>query len=253
MLVVGLGGHRGAKDFHRHPPKQLSAIIEVLTGKVLSRLPILGGVAVIEDQNHNPFLIEGIPAERLVDREKELLPLARELVSRLPVEEIDLLIVDQIGKCFAGTGMDTGIIGRLRIQGVPEPIRPRIHRIVALSLAPGSKGNANGMGLADFVTEELVREVDWQATYANCLTSTFTQRAMMPIKMADARQALEAARNTLDRESHQLKIVRIKNTLDLSEFYISQACRGEVSSRGEYRITPYEGDLVQDDGGLWPF
>ncbi|VFU12408.1 conserved hypothetical protein [anaerobic digester metagenome] len=126
--------------------------------------------------------------------------------------------------------MDTNVIGRLRIQGAPEPASPRIKRIVVLDLTPETRGNAYGIGLADFTTKRLVAKFDRKSVYTNALTSTFIQRAMLPMVLPDDRAVLRACQKSLGLASlHEARIIRIKNTLHLSEILVSENVFRDIS------------------------
>jgi hypothetical protein len=168
----------------------------------------------------------------------------------LPVDDIDLLIVQEIGKNFSGTGMDTNIIGRARIQGVPEPENPAIKRIAVFDISEESHGNATGLGLADFVTQKLVNKIDRQATYLNCLTSTFVTRAAIPMYFDTEDKLVEAALYSLSGIPHdKLRIVIIRNTLFLMECFISEALLPELEIRPGIRVNKEPHELLFDSNG----
>ncbi|MBI2873732.1 MAG: DUF2088 domain-containing protein [Firmicutes bacterium] len=238
ILAVGLGKHPGASAIHRRGPEALGAAITSAAAAGLARLPVAGGIAILENAYHETAGIVGVPAARIPDVEPGLLQRARGYLPGIPAEELDVLVIWETGKCFSGTGMDTNVIGRMRIHGIPEPERPLYRRIVVLRLAPASEGNANGIGLADFTTRRLVEAVDFDATYTNGLTSTFTQRAMIPITMKSDREALEAALETLGfaGDAAEAKVGIIRNTLELEDVYLSPSAVAEVMSRSEAGI-----------------
>lgn len=230
MLAVGLGNPQGAAVLHKFGPSGLRTNIPLVGEYMIKRLPVLYGIAVVENAYEQTALIEGIEPQDFYEREKALLEKARSLMPHLPFDDIDLLIVKEMGKCFSGTGMDTNIIGRLRIQGEREPEKPRIKRIVVLDLAEASKGNAAGIGLADFTTDQLLSKVDWEATYMNVLTTTFTQRAMIPIHFPTEEITIKKALESLGTwKTEDVRIVVIKNTLELDEIYFSEAFLPEAT------------------------
>jgi len=148
---------------------------------------------------------------------------------KLPFETIDLLICDEMGKCYSGTGMDTNIIGRLRTHNGNFNNNPYIKRILVLDLAEASQGNANGVGLADFVTRKLVDKIDFYSTYLNCLTTGFLQRAMIPIIMNTDKEAIYTAlESIIGNNETNPRIVRIKNTLDLENIWVSRGFINEI-------------------------
>jgi hypothetical protein len=187
--------------------------------------------------------------------EKVLLAESRQYLPGLPASDLDILIVDQIGKNFSGTGMDTNVIGRLRIQGAAEPDSPSIRRIIVLDVAPEAHGNAYGIGLADFTTDRLAGEFDRRSVYLNALTSTFIQRAMLPMTLPDDRAALKAALRSLGGAPPQdARIIRIHNTLHLSELLVSENIYEEISPSPLLQTTgPPQEITFSPEGNLLPF
>ncbi|MHB1418128.1 MAG: nickel pincer cofactor-dependent isomerase, group 22 [Bacillota bacterium] len=221
MLAVGLGGPQGAETIHREGSREISRLIVETARILLGLLPVAAGIAVLEDYRELPVQVSAILPEEMEVVERKMLVQARELMPRLPVKDLDLLIVDEVGKCYSGTGMDTNVIGRLRIQDEIDFPEPRIKRIVVLDMAAGSHGNAYGIGLADFTTSRLADKIDYQATYVNALTTTFVQRAMLPMVMPTDREAVAAAASSLGVVERELRVARIRNTLALEEIYVS--------------------------------
>jgi len=140
-----------------------------------------------------------------------------------------------MGKCFSGTGMDPNIIGRWRIQGVPEPESPRIKRIAVMDLAEQSFGNAQGVGLADFMTETLFNKIDRKSTYTNALTSTYLQRAMFPFIYATEEEAIRTAIQSLgpQLEMDKLRVIQIPNTLHLGKVFVSKSIIEELKQTNQ--------------------
>ena len=170
--------------------------------------------------------------EDLIERELVLFRQARALLPRLPVDDLDVLVVDEVGKNFAGTGMDVNVVGRVRVAGLPELSSPRIRRIVALRLSPASEGNAQGIGLADLTTQRLVDAIDRRTTYLNTITSTFVQRGFIPITLPSDREAVATAFDTLGLDDPaSARIMRIPNTLHLERVLasrpVAEAARGQ--------------------------
>lgn len=224
MLAVGLGKAPGAAQIHRQGPGEpMARAIREIAARILATGRVLGGVAIIENAYDETARIVGVPAARMLEEEPELFREARSLMPRLPVDAMDLLIVEEMGKNYSGTGMDVNVIGRWRIAGVPEPETPRAERIVVLRLSEASEGNAQGIGLADFTTRALVERIDFDATYLNCLVSTYVQRAMLPLVLPTERDAVLAALGSLGlSDPHRARIVRIANTLHLEDVWVSE-------------------------------
>jgi hypothetical protein len=230
-LVVGLGGPQGAQQFHGFGSEELPRLLIEIGEVILEKLPILGGLAIIENAYEETAMIKGVTKAEFIKEESQLLLYSKLLMPSLPIDNIDVLIIGEMGKNFSGTGIDTNIIGRTRIQGVPEPLHPAVKRIVVLDLSEESHGNATGIGLADFVTQRLVDKMDRQATYLNCLTSTFVIRAAIPLHYEDDQKLMEAVQYSLSSiPPEKLRIVVIPNTLYLTECLVSEVVAEELSS-----------------------
>lgn len=231
-LVVGLGGPQGAKQFHGFGSTELSRLLVEIGEVLLAKLPVLGGLAIIENAYEETALIQGVVTAEFIQEESRLLAYSKSLMPSLPVDDIDILLIGEMGKNFSGTGIDTNIIGRTRIQGVTEPLSPSVKRIVVLDLSEESHGNATGIGLADFVTQRLVEKMDRQATYLNCLTSTFVIRAATPIHYADDKALMEAVQYSLSSIAPEnLRVVAIPNTLFLTECLVSEPVARQLAVR----------------------
>ncbi|MGH2375257.1 MAG: DUF362 domain-containing protein [bacterium] len=245
MLGVGLGKVEGAAQIHRQGPTEMAAAIRAIAQVYLDRGVVVGGVAIVENAYDETAIIEAVPPEAIIERELPLFAQAQAFLPRLPVDDLDVLVVDEISKTYSGTGMDTNVIGRWRIAGLPEPSAPRIGRIVVLRLAPASEGNAQGIGLADLTTQRLVDAIDRKTTNLNIITSTYLQRGFIPITLASDRDAIEAAFDTLgitDRAS--ALVMRIPNTLHLERVRASLAVADAIRGQEGVTVGP------ADD---WPF
>src|SRR5262249_38540229 len=176
------------------------------------------GVAILENAAEQTARIQLVEREDLFDVEPRLLDEARQLMGRLPFDEIDVLVVGEMGKNYSGAGIDPNVIGRLYIVGQPEPERPRINRIVVLDLSPESHGNAAGIGLADFTTDRLVQSIDRGPFLTNSIVSTFVERSKIPLAYATDRAAIQAAIDTCWQvDPTKLRLALIPNTLELTE------------------------------------
>ena len=248
MLVVGLGGPKGAQQFHGFGPGELPRLLPEIGEVILRNLPVLGGLAIVENAYEETALICAVPRDDMIERESEILKYSKTLMPWLPVDEIDFLIIEQMGKNFSGTGMDTNIIGRARIHGVPEPDKPSIKRIAVLDLSEESHGNATGIGMADFVTKLVVDKMDRQATYLNCLTSTFVVRAAIPMYFDTERGLVNAALSSLCAiPPNDLRIVIIPNTLYLNECLVSEAVAKEVRGKDGIKLENTPEGFAFDD------
>jgi hypothetical protein len=229
MCAIGLGKHKQALVLHSHGIHGIRDLMPEVAKVTLSHCNILCGVAILENAFEQTAIIEAIPTEQIFTREKELLQESAALMPKLPAENIDILAVGKIGKNYSGTGMDTNIIGRLRILGADEPASPNIKYIIASDLSEESHGNALGIGLADLTTKRLFDKIDYQKTNENVLTSTFISRANIPMVLENDFAALKAGlRCNWGVESEQARIICIPNTLHLEYMYISEALLEEV-------------------------
>ena len=230
MLAIGLGKQRGAHSIHAagwgriHETIPQAARVAVGTGKVAF------GLAVLENADEEPYRVAAIPADKLEESEAPLLEEAKRKLIRLPFDEIDVLVIDQIGKNISGDGADPNITGRY-----PTPYAsggPKVERMVFLDLTPETGGNANGLGAADVVAERLVSKMDRPATYLNALTSTTPFPVKIPMTMPTDRTAIAAAlAMTAGVSPSQARLVRIKNTLKLRRMWVSQALLDEGDER----------------------
>jgi hypothetical protein len=229
MGVIGLGKHEGALALHAFGADGLRDRLAGAFKEVVETGKILLGLAVIENAREETSFVEAVPGGRILEREPALLDLARENMPSLPVEEIDALIIDRMGKEISGVGMDTNIIGRMRIRGVGEPPSPRVKAIAVCSLTPQSYGNAVGVGLADVITKKLFGAIDFGVMNLNARTSRFLERAKVPYVAENDRDALEVALSSCGRlPAGSERIVRIRDTLHLNEVQVSQAVYDEI-------------------------
>lgn len=255
MLAVGLGGPTGASQIHSMGVETLATNIPKAAATIIRHLPVTLGLAILEDSYDQTMLIKAVYPEEFVKTEKALLDEARRAVPVIPFDNLDILVVDKIGKVFSGTGMDTNVIGRIRINGIPEPVSPRIKRIVSLDLAMEAKGNAYGIGLADFTTKRLVDTINFDEMHLNAITSTFINRSMIPMTLPDDLTAIRVAIKSLGhRDTEKIRMVRIKNTLNLEKMLISEPLALEVKNNSLLRLTSGPKQMNFDcDNNLKPF
>jgi len=251
MLSIGLGKEKGASAIHYAGPPMLSEVIPEVAKIVIERAPVLFGMAVVENAYGQVARLKAIPAQQIEDEEANLLELAKQLSPMVPVDA-DVLIIDEMGKDISGGGMDSNVIGRIRIRRVPEPDKPDIFRVVVLDLTDKSEGNASGLGIADFTTKRLVDKIDFHAFYTNEIASAMTERGKIPIALATDLDAIKAALLCCWMvKSESARIVRIKNTMILDEFYISEPLLDEVSRLpGVVSIGPLHDLEFEPDGSI---
>jgi Lactate racemase N-terminal domain len=231
MCVIGLGKHKGAIAMHAAASRLgHEACIRAAARVILQHAPVLGGLALIEDQNHQTAVMEVVAAADFETREAVLFQKAKELMPKLPFDEIDLLIVDEMGKDISGAGMDTNVIGR-SVYGYhswllpPEPgKRLHIHRIFVRDLSHATDGNAVGIGMADFVTTRCAEAVKKGPTYTNSLTALTPYMAKIPIHFDTDRECIERALTSLALpDLSKARVVRIVNTLSLKRVQVSES------------------------------
>jgi len=229
MIAIGLGKQAGAAACHAGGQRLgLERVIKTVGAISLRHAPILCGVALIEDAHHETARIAVVPRDEIEARELELQAEARRLMPRLPYEDVDLLIVDRMGKNITGAGMDPNIIGR-PVQGYSSALsdtsrRPNVRRLLVLDVTPESHGNVIGIGMADFTTTRLVDKIDKKSTYMNALTSLSLQTVKIPITFETDREAVEGALGTLALpDPREARVIRIRDTLSLETVQISEA------------------------------
>ncbi len=224
MMAIGLGKHRQAVAIHALGIEGLRNVMPKVATQVLRHANVRLGLAIVENAYDQPLHVRAIPADRIAAEEPALLELARCNMPRLPLDRIDILIVDEIGKNISGLGMDTNVVGRMKVKGQPEPDSPDIRMIIALDLTDETRGNAAGVGLADVITARLFKRIDFPATYENVLTTGFFERAKIPLIAESDRAALDMAMRAAGMpELEQARILRIRNTLRLDEMLVSRA------------------------------
>ncbi len=261
MLTIGFGKQVGAANAHGAASRLGHEVVFRETAKIiLDKAPIFCGVAILEDAHHQTADIQVIPAAHIPAEENKLLLRARSLMARLPFDEIDLLIVDRIGKEISGSGMDTNIINRsvLGYLGslMPEQtIKPQIFRIFVRDLTEATNGNGIGIGLADFTTSRAVKKLNLQYTYMNAVTSLGLAPAKIPIYFDSDREALKNAFASLVSSSpEQLRIVRITDTLNLDRMLISESFAGQARTQAQVTLVGEAQEMQFDGAGnLLPF
>jgi hypothetical protein len=241
LLVVGAGKVAGARAFHRATLRRPHAdVLEAMFEVMAAEAPLLGGLALVENQRHETVLIEHVPATDMLRRDQELLVQAAALMPSLPVSDVDVLVVDEIGKDISGAGMDPNVTGRrFAVNARWQEDTPRVTRIVALTLTAASHGNAAGVGLADFVGPRLVRDMDPRPTYLNAITSLNTIHAHVPITFPTDHETLYYALRSVgidDSEFDSVRLLRLRNTLELRNFEVSESLAEELAARDDIEL-----------------
>lgn len=236
MMGIGIGKHKGATTIHSYGFDQFHDLIPEVGEAIIDHAPISFGVAILENAYEDTAKVEIVPKDQIIAREKELLVEAKNSMARLLLPEIDVLIVDQIGKDISGAGMDPNVTGRTGSR-LPGFEAPPIQKIVVLDLTEKTHGNACGIGVADVTTLDCINKIDFSYLYANSITSTVLDAAKLPVAMNNDREALVIAVKTCNRITPETaKIVRIKNTLELTEIQISETYMDLVKDRDDITI-----------------
>ena len=248
MLAIGMGKRRGAdlahRQFFRHgfEPAVL-AIAEV----ALERLPLLAGVGLVENRQERAAEVQVCAPRDFVATDMALLERARQLMGRVPFLEVDLLIVDEMGKNISGSGMDSNVTGRILHQVSPEPTPRQFRRILVRDLTPESQGNALGVGAADFTTQRLKDKIDYHKTRVNCVTASVPEKGRVPLAYDREDQAVADALASVGVEQgSEARVVWIKNTLELERMLVSPSLAAEardmadLSLEGEPRAMPFD-------------
>lgn len=223
MMVIGLGKQKGAEMIHHYKREGYHELLPEAARLIMNKAPIILGLAIVENAHHETAIMKAIQPIDIENEEMTLLEKAKTLLARIPFKEIDVLIVEEMGKEISGTGMDTNVTGRFWIPGEKDSLSPTITSIVALDLSDATHGNAIGIGLADLTTQRLVSKIDYQSTFVNSLTTCFPITAKTPIFLPNDRDAITMAIQISGLNNPQeAKVVRIRNTQELDRIWISE-------------------------------
>jgi len=253
MAVVGLGRIAGAEVMHQLAVRiSYARAIESIAHALFANLPILGGVAILEDMTNRFRRVEAVAQEAVFAREPELLEESRQFHAMLPFTQLDVLLVDEIGKEISGAGFDTKVIGRIRNIYEKECEQPQITRIVLRDLSQKTGGNAIGIGLADFVHRRVVDKMDPAITALNSITAVAPEKGMVPIALPSDRRALEAALQSIGPwDADSVRLAWIMNTAELNRIAVSPALAREAKDMG-LAISEKPFALQFDDNGNLP-
>jgi hypothetical protein len=236
MLSVGLGNHEGASLVHYLGVKGLRDYMVDFAKVILEKAPVLCGLGILENAYDDTYRLVAALPENIERVDIKLLRECKKIMPALPASDIDILIVEEIGKNISGTGMDTNIVGGIREYREGEYDPPKIKKIILLDLTKEAEGNALGIGLADLVTKKLYDKIDLRATYENTITTTFLERAKIPIICKTEEEAFQIAlKTTWNLPGTKPRIAIIRNTLKLDELYVSEPIWEETRSRTNIR------------------
>lgn len=226
MIAVGLGKIPGAQTFHIVPTAQKAAALEAMATTSIETGKIWAALAILEDGYDKTAELHASAPREIIHRERGLLAhYADNYFPSLPVDELNVLVVDQIGKNFSGTGLDTNVIGRRGLSDAPDPPLPKIGSIAALSLSPESKGNANGVGLCDIISQRLYDAIDFEKTRLNAQTAGEPDKAVPPLVLPTD----QAIFDWLREQRGTRRWMRIPNTLELGQIEVSEDLLDEIN------------------------
>ncbi|MCB1815055.1 MAG: DUF362 domain-containing protein [Candidatus Competibacteraceae bacterium] len=253
MLIIGMGKINGASTFHTlHGMDRFPEVLPQAAEALMEHIPFLFGLGLVEDAYDHTAIIEAITGDKLVEREAQLLVKSKDYMAKLYFDNIDVLIIDQMGKEISGAGFDPNITGRNN-RGVVGFDHPQVKKIVVLDLSDKTHGNATGLGVADVITQRLFNRIDFEYTYANVITSAYLDGGLIPIVMQTEHDAIALAAKTVPRvNSQNARIVRIRDTLTLGEIEVSEALLDEVQAHAGLEILSEPFEMAFDADGRLP-
>ena len=238
MMAIGLGKFAGAQRYHTYAYRLgLEHVIRTVGRQVLKSGRILGGLAILEDANHHTAKLEAVPVEAMETREEENLALVKSWMARIPMD-LDILILDEIGKNISGAGMDTKVVNR-GVNGEYNlwPNTPRIERIFLRNLSELTYNSGVGLGMADVVTDRLVNRIDWEPTWINSLTANTPAAIRTPIHFPTDRECIERVAPTVGKvELDRVTFGWIRNTMELGRLALSENLRSQVEGNPALEI-----------------
>lgn len=251
MMVIGLGNREGADFYHRLAIRRGFCNMILTAGRALiEKTNFLFGVAVVENQHHQICRLEIADRTRLEKTEEELMLTARACLPKLPLNEIDLLIVDQMGKDFSGAGLDPNVVGFSSCRWGIQMTEPNISRVFVRKLSKASRGNGSGIGMVDFATSELVDAIDWEVTAVNARTACCPEDCKVPMTLENEKEVIATALTTIRPYTlEDLRIVHIKNTLELDSLYLSRGCLAKVKPELCLTVDPTPLEMAFDPQG----
>jgi hypothetical protein len=250
MIAIGLAKQHGADTLHAQGFAAFHELIPAVATFTLAHAPIPFGLALIENGRARLQYIEAVPADRIANREPELLVMATEALARIPLSRIDVLVIDELGKDVSGLGMDSNVVGRYYTG--PTGVPPAIQRIVVRDLTEATQGNAVGLGMADVALRRAVEKMDPYKTYMNCITAKTPEGARVPLTVECDREALDIALACCLRvEPVSARVVRILDTKHLDRLLVSEAALQEVLATGRCELAEPLHEIAFDGDGMF--
>ena len=248
MLSIGLGKRKGADAIHAERFEHMADNILACAKVSLEKLNIIGGVCTIENGYDEVADIFVLDKNEILQKEPQILQKSKSLMPRIYLDDIDVLIVKEIGKNISGTGMDTNVIGRFHTKAASGG--PNITKVGILDLSNESLGNANGVGLSDFATKKLYNKINFDYTYLNALTSTEPNSIKLPMILDNDELVIKACAKTCGiLDSNKIKLVIIENTKNLNELYMSKVAYDSVVEKNKVEIISNEKEISFDEEG----
>ncbi len=251
MLVIGLGNHKGCSAVHEESPEVFAAAIEETARIILNKAPVGFGIAILENAYDKTYAVEAVPAAQLVQREKELVKIAKGNMPYIMLDEADVIVCGAIGKDISGAGFDPNILGRSSVLKQFVLHIPRYQRLVLCDVTPASHGNGIGVGLFDVITKKVADQLDLASMYANAIACNCLGDASVPCTVEDEETAIRVALKCcrgIDRDHP--RIIRIQDTLHLGEIAVSEALLDEVARKPGLSLIPEGPSNKQQEGKL---
>ncbi len=231
MLVIGLGNHKGCTSIHEEDFKYFGELLKEAATMIMEKANVGFGVAIVENAYDKTALIKAIPAEKLIEEEIKLVKIAKQNMPTLMIPEIDILIVEEIGKNISGAGFDPNILGKSYILHEFVLETPKINRMILLDISEESHGNGIGLGIFDIITKKVFEQLDYESIYANAIAVKCIDDCKIPLIAKDENEAIKIAIKVLRGvDKNNLKIVKIKNTLQLEYIEVSESLLNYVSN-----------------------
>lgn len=247
MMAVGLGNQKGAASVHNKGPDFMAEQVEEMGKTILKNAHILFGIGLVENAYEKTKIIRALSKEEILNEEPKLLKIAYKSMARILFDKIDLLIVDEIGKEISGIGADSNITGRFATNCIKEGIL-KTSKLILLDLTEKTEGSAVGVGLGDIITKKLFNKIDFEKTYTNSITTTVLNGSNIPMVMENDMQAIKLGIYSSNCEDmNKVKIVRIKNTMELSEMFISEALLMEINQNTSIKVIENPKEMLFDN------
>ncbi|MEC7907511.1 MAG: lactate racemase domain-containing protein [Verrucomicrobiota bacterium] len=254
MMLIGLGKHLGTTAVHKLGFRRFHELVPAAARIMLDKAPVIFGLGIVENAYNGVAKVEAISKESIFVREKELLNYSKRIMGKMLVSDIDVLVIDALGKDVSGGGMDSNVTGR-SAANLKRDYTPNISQIVIRDLTKATKGNAIGIGMADITTRRAAEKINLGITYTNALTARTPISTRIPLVAETDREAIEiACRMAVAEESDKIRIAQIANTKQINRIWLSSAYLSEIEERDDLEIDGELEAMKFDESGnqLWP-